>query len=55
MKHDDFYDELADLALAYKKTPWWKPWRAHFLKKEINRRWHHFIREVCEDHEEDAR
>lgn len=49
MKHDDFYDEIYDLAQEYMKTPWWKPWRAHFLKKEINRRWNQFIKELSSE------
>lgn len=50
MKHDDFYDKLYELAAEYKATRWWRPFKAHRLKKEIHRRWKHFIQEVCDGH-----
>jgi hypothetical protein len=55
MKHDDFYDELYTLAHEYKLTPWWRPFKARFLRKKINHRWTQFIEELSGEREEDAR
>lgn len=49
MKNDDFYDELGELAHTYKNTRWWRFFKKRSLKKEIHRRWHHFIQEVCDE------
>lgn len=52
MKHDEFHDELAELAVAYQKTPWWRPFKARSLRKEINRRWCQFIKEISDEQED---
>jgi hypothetical protein len=49
MQHDDFYEKLGDLAYEYRMTPWWKPFKAFKLRREIHRRWNHFIQEVCDE------
>lgn len=54
MKHDDFYDEIWDLASAYKKTPWWKFLKTRFLRNQINLRWHGFIEELSDEHNDDT-
>lgn len=49
MKHDDFYDQLYELAAEYRLTPWYKFLKARRLRNEITRRWHRFIEELSDE------
>lgn len=53
MKNDDFYDLLYDLADAHRKLSKWRWVKARRLRKEINRRWHQFIKEISDEHEKE--